>query len=71
MARLARLSHTNSIVAIIKGNELVNCKEIDGKLQYPVTFFGEPEYVNYIIRNGVHYENNVGLKFNDLEDWTI
>jgi hypothetical protein len=71
MARLARVSHTGSVVAIIKGEELVNTKEINGKQQYPVTFFGEPEFVNFIIQNGNHYENNIGLKFNDLSDWAI
>jgi len=71
MARLARVSHTGSVVVIIKGEEIINTQEVKGKQQYPVTFFGEPEFVNFIIQNGSQYESNIGLKFNDLSDWAI
>jgi hypothetical protein len=71
MARLARLKTNGSLVVIIKGEEIVNCINVNGKMQYPVTFFGEPEYVNYIIQNGSNYESNVGLKFDNLQYWSI
>lgn len=71
MKRLARVSRTGSVVAIITGDEQSNCVQKDGKLQLPVLFFGEPEFVDVTIQNGVYFENNVGFKFNDLEDWQL
>lgn len=71
MVRLARIKHTGSVVAIITGDEQSKTVEVEGKQQYPVKFMGEPETVNFIVQNGEHFKIDVGLKFNDLEDWSV
>jgi hypothetical protein len=69
MKRLARVN--GNVRAIITGDEQVNCKEINGKMQYPVNFFGEPDYVPVIIKNGNHFYLTVGQTTDNLEDWNF
>lgn len=69
MKRLSRIN--GNVKAIITGDEQVNCKEIDGKLQYPVTFFGEIDFVPVIIQNGKYFNININEKYNHLEEWSF
>lgn len=69
MKRLARVN--GNVKAIITGDEQVNCKEIDGKLQYPVTFCGETDFVPVIIKNGKHFDIKLGEKYDYLKEWSF
>ena len=69
MKRLARVN--GNVRVIITGDEQVNCKEIDGKMQYPVKFFGEDDFVPVTIQNGTHFDLTVGQTTDNLEDWSF
>ncbi len=69
MKRLVRIN--GNVKAIITGDLLANCKEIDGIMQYPVFFFGEPDFVPVIVKNENHFNITVGEKTSNLYDWSF
>lgn len=70
MKRFARVNG-GDLRVIITGDELIKCKDIDGKKQYPVKFFGYNDFLPVTIQNGKNFEEKTGENYNDIEDWSF